>query len=87
MIRIFDLHFFLADLLEIGEKRALFQVWSICWLGVGVMSKVSLAQLGMNSDVYPREAHRDKSVQRLSPKGEARLWPVVDNEKDYFIER
>ncbi|MBF0130590.1 MAG: adenosylmethionine decarboxylase [Alphaproteobacteria bacterium] len=41
----------------------------------------------MNSDVYPREAHRDKSVQRLSPKGEARLWPVVDNEKDYFIER
>lgn len=44
------------------------------------MSKVSLAQLGMNSDAYPGDARRDISVQRL-------LWPVVDNEKDYFIER
>ncbi|MEO5375501.1 MAG: adenosylmethionine decarboxylase [Alphaproteobacteria bacterium] len=51
------------------------------------MSKVSLAQLGMNSEVNPRDTHRVSTVHRPSDRTEPHLWPVVDNGKDYFIER
>ncbi len=52
------------------------------------MSKVSLAQLGMNSEANPRDAHRGLSVDCPSAtKGEPHLRPVVNNTKGYFIER
>lgn len=49
------------------------------------MSKVVLAQLGMNSGAFPRTT---QGTRETEPAGEERkLWPVVDNGKDYFIER
>ena len=52
------------------------------------MSKVTLAQLGMNSELNPRDTHQGRDFNQPSEQAESRhLWPVVDNEKDYFIER
>ena len=67
------------------------------------MSKVSLAQLGMNSEANPRDAHRGLSAVCPSAKGEPRLRPVTNtttantttantttaknNAKGYFVER
>lgn len=47
------------------------------------MAKVSLAtQLGMNSGSNPR------TTLNVNPaEGEPHIWPVVDNDKDYFVER
>lgn len=51
------------------------------------MSKVSLAQLGMNSEINPRDAQRESTGIKPSERPEPHLWPVVDNGKDYFIDR
>lgn len=45
------------------------------------MPKNAFAELGMNSEILPRKAQ--KSAVRKS----ARPYPVIDNDKDYFVER
>jgi S-adenosylmethionine decarboxylase len=54
------------------------------------MSKVVLAQLGMNSGANPSATHGKaylKSASNTHQSEERHLWPVVDNGKDYFVER
>ncbi len=52
------------------------------------MKNASLAtQLGMNSEANLRDSQIGSvSTVAARPAG-ARLWPVVDNENDYFVER
>ncbi len=50
------------------------------------MSQVSLAQLGMNSEAHPRDTHRGLSADRPSARAEMHPEPIVNNNKDYFIE-
>ncbi len=50
------------------------------------MSQVSLAQLGMNSEANPRDTHRGLSADRPSARAAMHPEPIVNNNKDYFIE-
>ena len=80
--------FLLAAKEKISDKRALiYLVWSIYWLGVGAMSQVSLAQLGMNSEANPRDTHRGLSADHPSARAAMHPEPIVNNTKDYFIEQ
>lgn len=55
------------------------------------MSNVTLAtQLGMNSEATPRDTHTvdlRHAREDSAHTPHAGPWPVIDNDKDYFIER
>lgn len=46
----------------------------------------ALAQLGVNSDMDPRES-RITAANEDRPNGVAAEWPVIDNGKDYYVTR
>ena len=55
-----------------------------------MMSKVALARLGMNSEANPRDT-QGTAYHKAYPEShqvkEVHLWPVVDNGKDYYVEK
>ncbi len=52
------------------------------------MQNASLAtQLGMNSEAVLRDSRNGARNNTAVKPAEARLWPVVDNDNDYFVER
>ncbi|CAA6604513.1 S-adenosylmethionine decarboxylase proenzyme [Rhodospirillaceae bacterium LM-1] len=55
-----------------------------------MMSKVALARLGMNSEANPRDtqgAAYHMTYAESHQAKECHLWPVVDNGKDYYVEK
>jgi len=52
------------------------------------MQHASLAtQLGMNSEAVLRDSQNGARKNTAVKPAAARLWPVVDNDNDYFVER